>query len=137
MALGALWAVSPIGFFSLNPTSVRPWRHSDFLEGFVVDDRMFLDVLSPSFCYQIFPHRKSTGYLLFFSVSFSQNLLSSATFDVLTTQLACHSSLVSYLSSLEEPLPSVPGAYGQTLKALPSQPAVSGNKSHILGVVSE
>ncbi|GKG56176.1 hypothetical protein Tco_0577251, partial [Tanacetum coccineum] len=50
---------------------------------------------------------------------------------------ACHSSLVLCLSSLKESLLSVPGAYGQTLKALLSQPAVSENESHTLGVVSE
>ncbi|GKD05044.1 hypothetical protein Tco_1180018 [Tanacetum coccineum] len=49
---------------------------------------------------------------------------------------ACHSSLVSCLSSLGESLPSVPGAYGQTLEAMPPQPAASGNESHIPGVVS-
>ncbi|GKA51831.1 hypothetical protein Tco_0745027 [Tanacetum coccineum] len=37
--------------------------------------------------------------------------LSSATLDVLATRPACHSSLVSCLSSLGESLPSVPGAY--------------------------
>ncbi|GKE55411.1 hypothetical protein Tco_1494596 [Tanacetum coccineum] len=63
--------------------------------------------------------------------------LSSAALDVLATLPACHSSLVSCLSSLEESLPSVPGAYGQTLEALPSQPDASGNESHIPGVVSE
>ncbi|GJW05707.1 hypothetical protein Tco_1568130 [Tanacetum coccineum] len=63
--------------------------------------------------------------------------LSSAAPDVLTTQPACHSSLVSCLSSLRESLPYVPGAYGQTLEALPSQPAVSGNESHIPGALSE
>ncbi|GKF31934.1 hypothetical protein Tco_0101732, partial [Tanacetum coccineum] len=63
--------------------------------------------------------------------------LSSDALDVLATRLACHSSLASYLSSLRESLPSVPGAYGQTLEALPSQPAASGNKSHISGAVSK
>ncbi|GKD74152.1 hypothetical protein Tco_1332434, partial [Tanacetum coccineum] len=62
--------------------------------------------------------------------------LSSATLDVLATRPACHSSLVSCLSSLGESLPSVPGAYGQTLEAMPPQPAASGNESHIPGVVS-
>ncbi|GKC94739.1 hypothetical protein Tco_1160181, partial [Tanacetum coccineum] len=37
--------------------------------------------------------------------------LSPAALSVLTTQLACHSSLVSCLSSLGESLTSVPGAY--------------------------
>ncbi|GJY80017.1 hypothetical protein Tco_0492768 [Tanacetum coccineum] len=57
--------------------------------------------------------------------------------DVLATQPACHLSLVSCLSSLGESLPYVPGAYGQTLKALSSQPVASGNESHIPGVMSE
>ncbi|GJZ43704.1 hypothetical protein Tco_0590959, partial [Tanacetum coccineum] len=34
-----------------------------------------------------------------------------ATLDVLTTRPVCHSSLASYLSSLEESLPSAPDAY--------------------------
>ncbi|GJT80082.1 hypothetical protein Tco_0505994 [Tanacetum coccineum] len=38
--------------------------------------------------------------------------LSSAALDVLATRPACHSSLVSCLSSLRESLPSMPGAYG-------------------------
>ncbi|GKG52392.1 hypothetical protein Tco_0547267, partial [Tanacetum coccineum] len=63
--------------------------------------------------------------------------LSSATLDVLTTRPAYHSSLVSCLSSLRESLPYVPDAYGQTLEALPSQHAASGNESHIPGNVSE
>ncbi|GKE96146.1 hypothetical protein Tco_1581001, partial [Tanacetum coccineum] len=50
---------------------------------------------------------------------------------------ACHSSLVSCLSSRGESLPSVPGTYGQTLEALLSQPAASENESHMPGVVSE
>ncbi|GJX14460.1 hypothetical protein Tco_0206218 [Tanacetum coccineum] len=63
--------------------------------------------------------------------------LSFAALDVLTTRSACHSSLASCVSSLGESLPSVPGAYGQTLEALPSQPAASRNESHIPGVVFE
>ncbi|GKG64834.1 hypothetical protein Tco_0665708, partial [Tanacetum coccineum] len=39
--------------------------------------------------------------------------------------------------TLGESLSSVPDAYGQSLEALPSQPAASGNESHIPGVVSE
>nr|GFD39246.1 hypothetical protein [Tanacetum cinerariifolium] len=35
------------------------------------------------------------------------------------------------LPSLEESLPSVPDAYGQPLKALPSQSAASGSESHV------
>ncbi|GJZ09360.1 hypothetical protein Tco_0543643, partial [Tanacetum coccineum] len=57
--------------------------------------------------------------------------------DVLTTQPACHSSLVSCLSSLGESLPSMPGAYGQTLEAPLSQPAACENESHTPGAVSE
>ncbi|GKG56002.1 hypothetical protein Tco_0577077, partial [Tanacetum coccineum] len=63
--------------------------------------------------------------------------LSPAALGVLTTQPAFHSSLISCLSSLRESLPSVPGAYGQTLKALLSQPVASKNESHTLGAVSE
>ncbi|GKF80878.1 hypothetical protein Tco_0239480, partial [Tanacetum coccineum] len=47
----------------------------------------------------------------------------------LTTQHACHSSLALCLSSLGESLLSVPDAYGQSLEALPSQPAVSGSEA--------
>ncbi|GKG44206.1 hypothetical protein Tco_0483299, partial [Tanacetum coccineum] len=36
-----------------------------------------------------------------------------------------------------ESLPFMPDAYGQSLKALPSQPAASESESHVLGVVSE
>ncbi|GKG62132.1 hypothetical protein Tco_0632036, partial [Tanacetum coccineum] len=36
-----------------------------------------------------------------------------------------------------ESLPSVPDAYGQSLKALPSQTVASGNESHIPGAVFE
>ncbi|GJX63989.1 hypothetical protein Tco_0298332 [Tanacetum coccineum] len=64
-------------------------------------------------------------------------ILSSATLAVLTTRPACQPSLTSCLSSLGESLPSVPDAYGQSLEALLSQPAVSGSESHIPGVVSE
>ncbi|GKB64413.1 hypothetical protein Tco_0920599, partial [Tanacetum coccineum] len=47
--------------------------------------------------------------------------------------------LISYLMSLitRRVSASVTGAYGQTLEALPSHPAASGNESHIPGVVSE
>ncbi|GKD40651.1 hypothetical protein Tco_1260858, partial [Tanacetum coccineum] len=45
--------------------------------------------------------------------------LSSAALDVLTTQSACHSSLTSCLSSLEESLPSVPDAYAITVPDVP------------------
>ncbi|GKF48212.1 hypothetical protein Tco_0141463, partial [Tanacetum coccineum] len=37
--------------------------------------------------------------------------ISSAALDVLTTRLACHSSLASCLSSLGESMPFVPDAY--------------------------
>ncbi|GJZ99494.1 hypothetical protein Tco_0672045 [Tanacetum coccineum] len=63
--------------------------------------------------------------------------LSSATLAVLTTRPACHPSLASCLSSHGESLLSVPDAYGQSLEALPSQPAASGSESHVPGVVSE
>ncbi|GJW92464.1 hypothetical protein Tco_0170017 [Tanacetum coccineum] len=63
--------------------------------------------------------------------------LSSAALDVLATWPACHSSLISCISSLGESLPSVPGAYDQTLVTLPSQPAASENESYIPGAVSE
>ncbi|GKD41266.1 hypothetical protein Tco_1261473 [Tanacetum coccineum] len=68
--------------------------------------------------------------------SWSGCLALSATLMSLGNRPACHSSLVSCLSSLGESLPSVPGAYGQTLEAMPPQPAASGNESHIPGVVS-
>ncbi|GKE54435.1 hypothetical protein Tco_1489591, partial [Tanacetum coccineum] len=55
---------------------------------------------------------------------------------VLTTQPACHPSLVSCLSSLGESLPSVPYVY-VSLEALPSQTAASESESHVPGVVSE
>ncbi|GKF47499.1 hypothetical protein Tco_0137301, partial [Tanacetum coccineum] len=48
---------------------------------------------------------------------------------VLTTRPACHSSLVSCLLSLKESLPSVLYVYGQSLEALPSQPAASESES--------
>ncbi|GKD15796.1 hypothetical protein Tco_1204954 [Tanacetum coccineum] len=60
--------------------------------------------------------------------------LSPAALGVLTTQPAYYSSLVLCLSSRGESLPSVPGAYGQTLEALLSQPAASENESHIPAV---
>ncbi|GKA84427.1 hypothetical protein Tco_0806022 [Tanacetum coccineum] len=63
--------------------------------------------------------------------------LSSAALAVLTTRPACHPSLASCLSSHGESLLSVPDAYGQSLKALPSQPAASGSESHVPGAVSE
>ncbi|GKF35292.1 hypothetical protein Tco_0108492, partial [Tanacetum coccineum] len=63
--------------------------------------------------------------------------LSFAALAVITTRHACHPSLISCLSSLRESLPSVPDAYGQCLKALPSQPAASGSESHVPGAVSE
>ncbi|GJR18161.1 hypothetical protein Tco_0966688 [Tanacetum coccineum] len=56
---------------------------------------------------------------------------------VLTTRPACHSSLVSCLSSLGKSLPSVPYVYGQSLEALLSQPTASGSESHVPGVVFE
>ncbi|GKA77582.1 hypothetical protein Tco_0784043, partial [Tanacetum coccineum] len=63
--------------------------------------------------------------------------LSSAALAVLTTWPSCHPSLISCLSSHEESLLFVPDAYGQFLKALPSQPAASGSESHVPGAVSE
>ncbi|GKG41637.1 hypothetical protein Tco_0473388, partial [Tanacetum coccineum] len=62
---------------------------------------------------------------------------SSAALIVLTTWPACHPSLASCLSSHGESLISVLGAYGQSLEALPSQPAASGSESHVPGAVSE
>ncbi|GKC21841.1 hypothetical protein Tco_1537276, partial [Tanacetum coccineum] len=59
--------------------------------------------------------------------------LSSAALAVLTTRPAYHPSLASYLSSHGESLPFVPDAYGQSLKALPSQPAASGTVSDVHG----
>ncbi|GKC59276.1 hypothetical protein Tco_1086874 [Tanacetum coccineum] len=68
----------------------------------------------------------------------SQRLsLSSSALAVLTTRPACHLFLVSCLLSLEESLPSALYVYGQSLKALPSQPAASGSESHVPGAVSE
>nr|GFD38831.1 hypothetical protein [Tanacetum cinerariifolium] len=55
----------------------------------------------------------------------------------LTIRPPCHPSLVSCLPSLEESLPSVPDAYSQSLKSLPSQSAKSESESHVLGAVSE
>ncbi|GKF52238.1 hypothetical protein Tco_0148705, partial [Tanacetum coccineum] len=63
--------------------------------------------------------------------------LSSTALAMLTTQPACHPSLASCLLSHGESLPSVPNAYGQSLEALPSQPAASGSESHVPGAVSE
>ncbi|GKC98251.1 hypothetical protein Tco_1168526, partial [Tanacetum coccineum] len=63
--------------------------------------------------------------------------LSFAALAVLTTRLACQPSLASCLSSFEESLLSVTDTYGQSLKALLSQPAASGSESHVYGVVSE
>ncbi|GJX46184.1 hypothetical protein Tco_0271374 [Tanacetum coccineum] len=57
--------------------------------------------------------------------------LSSAALAVLTTRPACHLSLVSYLSSLGESLPSIPYVYGQSLEALPSQSAASGSETRV------
>ncbi|GKF24823.1 hypothetical protein Tco_0080717, partial [Tanacetum coccineum] len=56
---------------------------------------------------------------------------------VLATRSACRPSLASCLSSLEESLPFVPDAYGQSPEVLSSQPAASGNESHAPGAVSE
>ncbi|GJV10343.1 hypothetical protein Tco_1351884 [Tanacetum coccineum] len=63
--------------------------------------------------------------------------LSSAVLAVLTTRPACHPSPASCLSSHGESLLFVPDAYGQSLEALPSQPAASRSESHVPGVVSE
>ncbi|GJY60854.1 hypothetical protein Tco_0461511 [Tanacetum coccineum] len=46
-------------------------------------------------------------------------VLSSAALDVLTTRPACHSSLVSCLSSLKESLPSVHDAYAVDVPDVP------------------
>ncbi|GJS98785.1 hypothetical protein Tco_0819955 [Tanacetum coccineum] len=51
--------------------------------------------------------------------------LSLAALGVLTTRPACHSSLISYLSSLEESLPSVPSTYAVAV------PDVPGYKSRV------
>ncbi|GKE73149.1 hypothetical protein Tco_1535190, partial [Tanacetum coccineum] len=54
--------------------------------------------------------------------------------------LATHlyvTTLSSHVLLSHRTLLYVPGAYGQTLEALLSQPAASENKSHIHGVVSE
>nr|GEY52061.1 hypothetical protein [Tanacetum cinerariifolium] len=51
----------------------------------------------------------------------------------LTTQPACHPSLVSCLPSLGESLPSMLDAYSQSLKALASQSAASGSESRVPG----
>ncbi|GJW18084.1 hypothetical protein Tco_0025520 [Tanacetum coccineum] len=59
--------------------------------------------------------------------------LSSAALAVLTTRPACPLFLSLCLSSYGESLSSVPDAYGQSLKALPSQLVVSGSKSHVHG----
>ncbi|GKE00546.1 hypothetical protein Tco_1388529, partial [Tanacetum coccineum] len=50
---------------------------------------------------------------------------SSAALDVLATRPACHSSLISCLSSLEESLPSMLDAYAITV------PDVPGYGSHV------
>ncbi|GKF13590.1 hypothetical protein Tco_0055052, partial [Tanacetum coccineum] len=55
----------------------------------------------------------------------------------LTTWPACHPSLALCLSSHRESLLSVSDTYGQSLKALPSQPAASGSESYVPGDVSE
>ncbi|GJS06337.1 hypothetical protein Tco_0363133 [Tanacetum coccineum] len=62
--------------------------------------------------------------------------LSSAAPDKLIAQPACHSSPISYLSSLRESLLSVPGVSCQTLAALLSQPAASESESQTPGAVS-
>ncbi|GJS04073.1 hypothetical protein Tco_0320581 [Tanacetum coccineum] len=59
------------------------------------------------------------------------NKLSFATLAVLTTRHACHPSLASCLSSHRESLLSVPDTYSQSLKALPSQPAVSRSETRV------
>ncbi|GKE72533.1 hypothetical protein Tco_1534574, partial [Tanacetum coccineum] len=63
--------------------------------------------------------------------------LSSAALTVLTTWPACHPSLALCLSSHGESLLYMPDAYGQSLEALPSQPAAFGSESHVPGAVSE
>ncbi|GKC68609.1 hypothetical protein Tco_1101207, partial [Tanacetum coccineum] len=55
----------------------------------------------------------------------------------LTTRPACQPSLASCLASLKESLPSVPDAYGQSLEALLSQPAIFRSESHVPGAVFE
>ncbi|GKB02891.1 hypothetical protein Tco_0830980 [Tanacetum coccineum] len=76
-----------------------------------------------------------SGVMLFGLVMLGE--LSSAALAMLTTRPACHPSLASCLSSHRESLVSVPDAYGQSLKALLSQPAASRSESHVPGVVSE
>ncbi|GKB85470.1 hypothetical protein Tco_0957742 [Tanacetum coccineum] len=63
--------------------------------------------------------------------------LSYVALAVLTTLPVCHLSLTLCLSSHGESLLSVPDTYGQSLEALPSQPAASGSESHVPGAVSE
>ncbi|GKB09681.1 hypothetical protein Tco_0837993 [Tanacetum coccineum] len=63
--------------------------------------------------------------------------LSSAALVVLTTRPPCQPSLASCLSSLRESLPSVPDAYGQSLEALLSQPAVFRSESYVPGAMSK
>ncbi|GJZ24667.1 hypothetical protein Tco_0562126 [Tanacetum coccineum] len=83
------------------------------------------------------PHIVDLGYILLLKGFWLCRMLSPTALGVLTTQPACHSSLVLCLSSLGESLPSIPGAYGQTLEALISQPAASENEPHTPGAVSE
>ncbi|GKE41024.1 hypothetical protein Tco_1464429, partial [Tanacetum coccineum] len=59
--------------------------------------------------------------------------LYSAALAVLTTRPACHPSLAFCHSSHRESLLSVPDTYGQSLEALPSQPAASGTVSDVHG----
>ncbi|GJX96955.1 hypothetical protein Tco_0352753 [Tanacetum coccineum] len=56
---------------------------------------------------------------------------------VLTTRPPCQPSLALCLSSLRESLPSVPDAYGQSLEALLSQPAVFRSESYVPGAMSK
>nr|GEW16839.1 hypothetical protein [Tanacetum cinerariifolium] len=56
---------------------------------------------------------------------------------MLTTQHACRPSLVSCLSLLGESLLSVTITHGQSLKVLPSLPAVSKSGSHVTTIVFE
>ncbi|GKG07107.1 hypothetical protein Tco_0330076, partial [Tanacetum coccineum] len=63
--------------------------------------------------------------------------LSSAALAVLTTWPVCRPSLASCLSSHGESLPSMPDAYGQSLKAQLSQPATSESESYVPDAVFE
>ncbi|GJS76586.1 hypothetical protein Tco_0726467 [Tanacetum coccineum] len=83
----------------------------------------------------VFGPRLVAGAMI--SLNHKRQNLSSVALSVLTTQPACHSSLALCLSLLGESLPSVPDAYGQSLKVLLSQPAASESESRVPDAVSE